>query len=31
MNFWVLDEAGFNRFLDPNTNVILSNLAICRQ
>ncbi len=28
MNFWVLDEAGFNRFLDPNTNVILSNLAI---
>ena len=27
MNFWVLDQDAFNRYLDPNENVILSNVA----
>lgn len=28
LNFWVLDQNGLNRYLDPNENVILSNVAI---
>ncbi len=27
MNFWVLDQNGFNRFLSPSEDIILSNIA----
>jgi uncharacterized surface protein with fasciclin (FAS1) repeats/nucleoid-associated protein YgaU len=28
LNFWVLDRDGFQRFQDPNADVVLSNIAI---
>src|SRR6185503_16005405 len=28
LNFWLLDEAGFNKYSDPTSDVVLSALAI---